>query len=141
MAATLITPGALVQIKKVFQPSELQTIGSAPLSVFDKQRFLPLYISMVLSSGTTLYDFGLGNDFVFISDAGGSVFFSNFYTLETIQNDETVICTPNVSNGFKISSLGDISSGYSLLLTTTTGLDATQGNGVLSLNFFGLVVL
>lgn len=141
MSATLITPGALVQIKKVYQPAELQTIGSAPLNVFDKGRFLPLYISLVLSSGTTPYNFGLGNDFVFVSDVGGQIFFSNFYPLETIQNDETVICTPNQANGFKISSLGDISSTYSLQLTTTTGVDATQGDGILTLNFFGLVAL
>lgn len=141
MSATLITPGALVQIKKVFQPSELQTIGSAPLSIFDRGRFVPLYISMVLSTGTTPYDFGLGNDFVFVSDAGGPIFDSAAYPLETIQNDQTVICTPNAANDFKINRLGDISSGYSLLLTTTTGVDATQGDGILSLNFFGLVVL
>ncbi len=136
----LINGSQLIRIEKSFQPAQLQSIGSNPLSIFTKQRYLPLYIALRLTTGTTPYDFGIGDIFCFVSDLSNSaIFLSNSYPLQTIQNDETVICTPNEANAFKISKLGDIvSMPYTLQLTTITGLDATQGDGILNVIFYGL---
>jgi hypothetical protein len=123
----LIEPPGITKIVTVIQPSDLIAMGSTPVSIYSKSdKLLPFYIVLNLTSGTVSYDFGVGDFFVF-TGAGG-LFFDSVYTLQTIQNDEFVV-------GYARSEFKILTAGippFDLNLTTITGNDATQGDGVLT---------
>jgi hypothetical protein len=118
--------GGTTKIVKTFSPQELQTMGSSPLSIYDKENLIPFFIVMNLTTGTTPYDFGVGDYFQF--NGSGGIFFESVYPLQTIQNDEFVVGYSR--SEFKINTLG--TPPFGLFLTTINGNDATQGDGVLT---------
>jgi hypothetical protein len=128
MSATYLTdPGNITKFVNVIQPLNLITMGSSPIVIYDKSyNLLPFYIVMNLTTGTIPYNFGLGDFFIF-RGAGGD-FFDSTYTLQTIQNDQYVV--GYARQGFKNFSAGN--PPFDLNLTTITGNDATQGDGILT---------
>jgi hypothetical protein len=129
MSATyLIDSPSITKIVTVVQPLDLITMGSAPINIYSKSNnLLPFYIVMNLTTGSIPYDFGALDYFVFIG-AGGD-FFDSVYTLQTIQNDQFVVGYARLL--FKTQSAG--LPPFDLNLTTVTGNDATQGDGVLTI--------
>ena len=123
----LIEPPGISRIVTIIQPSDLITMGSTPIPIYQKSdKLLPFYIVMNLTTGTVPYDFGALDFFVF-TGAGGQ-FFDSVYTLQTIQNDEFVVGYARPD--FKTQTAGI--PPFDLNLTTVTGNDATQGDGVLT---------
>lgn len=136
MSAYLVLPNVGRIIKSVFQPAELQTIGSAPLALLPKNNnFFACQIWMNLTVGSVLYDFAVGAEFEIRGNNNIAVCFSNNYPLQAIQLDEYNMAYLNQADGFKIGrfNLGN----QDLILTTADGTDATQGDGVLTVWVFG----
>jgi hypothetical protein len=124
----LIEPGGISRIVTVIQPSDLINMGSTPIPIYQKSdKLLPFYIVLNLTTGTVPYNFGVGDFFVF-TGSGSGAFFDSFYTLQVIQNDEFVV--GYARSEFKIQTAGI--PPFDLNLTTITGNDATQGDGVLT---------
>lgn len=123
----LLEPSGIVKLTNVFQPAELQTMGSNPLTIYSKKKLIPFYIVLNLTTGTIPYNFS-GPDHITFFGLGGQ-FFDSTYTLQTIQNDEYVV--GYARSEFKIGTLGTNPS-FDLTLSTINGNDATQGDGVLT---------
>jgi hypothetical protein len=123
----LIEPGGITKLVTVIQAADLITMGSAPVPIYLKSNnLLPFYIVMNLTTGTTSYDFSGPDHFVF--NGAGGLFFESNYTLQTIQDDEFHVGYARPE--FKILTAG--SPPFDLNLTTITGNNATQGDGVLT---------
>jgi len=123
----LLEPSGIVKLTNTFQPAELQTMGSNALTIYAKEKIIPFYIVLNLTTGTIPYNFN-GPDHITFFGAGG-MFFDSTYTLQTIQNDEYVV--GYARSGFKILTLGT-NPLFDLTLSTINGADATQGDGVLT---------
>ena len=131
----LIEPPGITKIVTVIQPSDLVTMGSTPVSIYSKSdKLIPFYIVMNLTTGTTPYDFGAADFFQF--NGSGGIFFESTYTLQTIQNDEFVV--GYARSEFKILTAG--SPPFGLELTTITGNDATQGDGILTIYTYCITI-
>lgn len=128
----LIEQSQIVKVVSTFQPAQIITMGTSPLDVISKSDFLiPFYIVMKLTTGTTPYDFGAADHFAFFGNSG--LFFdATGYTLQTIQNDEYHV--GYARTGFKLNTIGV--PPFNLTLSTVTGLDATQGDGDLTINTY-----
>lgn len=129
----LIEQSQIVKVVSTFQPAQIITMGSSPLDVISRSDFLiPFYIVMKLTTGTTPYNFGAADHFAFYGNSG--IFFdaSPGYTLQTIQNDEYHV--GYARTGFKLNTIGV--QPFNLTLSTVTGLNATQGDGVLTINTY-----
>ena len=123
----LIEPPGITKIVTVIQPSDLITMGTVAVPIYQKSdNLLPFYIVLNLTRGSVLYDFGVGDFFVFTGAAG--LFFDSTYTLQTIQDDEFHVGYARPE--FKLLTAGV--PPFDLNLTTITGNDATQGDGVLT---------
>lgn len=122
----LIEPSGIVKLTNIFQPAELQTMGSSALSIYTKENLIPFFIVLNLTTGTTPYDFN-GPDHITFFGSGG-ILFTSTYTLQTIQNDDYVV--GYARSEFKINTLGI--PAFDLTLSTINGNDATQGDGVLT---------
>jgi hypothetical protein len=138
MSATYLTDINYIEIKKaVVLPPDIYGCGTNPLTVVKDINSYPLYMAIELSAGTIAYDFGSGAIFTFQNSVtGNEIFPAAGYTLQVIQGFGICINIPIGIQGFKRN--GVFSLPYSLNLTTQDGTDATQGDGILTITYYGL---
>jgi hypothetical protein len=128
----------LLEVKKaVVLPPDIYGCGTNPFTVIKDINSYPLYMAIELSAGTIAYDFGVGAIFTFQSSVSGNeIFPSAGYTLQVIQGFGICINIPIGIQGFKRGGVDALP--YSLNLTTQDGTDATQGDGILNITYYGL---
>lgn len=125
--AYLIEQPGITRLINVIQPADLITMGSSPVLIYDKvNNLIPFFIVMNLTTGTVPYDFGV-TDFFQFQDVNTNKIFDSTTVLQVIQNDEFVA---GYARQFKTNSFGI--PPFSLYLSTVSGLDATQGDGILT---------
>lgn len=127
-----------IEVKKaVILPADILGCGTNPLTVIKDINSYPLYMAIELSAGTVNYNFGAGAIFTFQSSVSGNdIFVAAGYNLQVIQGFGICINIPLGIQGFKRG--GVTSLPYSLNLTTLDSTDATQGDGILNITYYGL---
>jgi hypothetical protein len=138
MSATYLTDINYIEIKKaVVLPPDIQICGSNPFTVITNINSYPLYMAIELSIGFVLYDFGATGNFTFNgSITGNPIFPSAGYNFQIIQGFGICINYPNGAEGFKKERVKSLP--FDLILTTQDGTDATQGDGILNITYYGL---
>jgi hypothetical protein len=139
MSATYLTfNNQIEKLTTILNPGDLQLMGTNPILVFKNVNSYPLYMVVDCSAGSVLYDFNSGGYFEFYNVMSGlSLFKSATYPLQTIQGFGPSICSPwATSDGFKRGTI--IQLPWDMILTSNNGSDATQGDGFLTVNYYGL---
>jgi hypothetical protein len=134
----LIESAAIEKLTTVLNPADLQTMGSNPILVFRNVNSFPLYMVVDCSAGSVLYDFNAGGYFEFYNTLSGlPLFKSATYPLQVIQGFGPSICSPwSTSDGFKRGTI--IQLPWDMVLTSNNSTDATQGDGILNITYYGL---
>ena len=127
-----------IEVKKaVILPADIYGCGTNPSTVIKDINSYPLYMAIELSAGTIAYDFGAGAIFTFQSSVSGNdIFVAAGYNLQVIQGFGICINIPLGIQGFKRGGVSSLP--YSLNLTTLDSTDATQGDGILNITYYGL---
>jgi hypothetical protein len=138
MSATYLTDINYIEVKKaIIQPFDILVCGSFPVAVIKDLNSYPLYMAIELSAGTVNYDFNVGAIFTFQNSVSGNdIFPAAGYPFQVIQGFQICINIPLGIQGFKRG--GVTSLPYDLILTTQNGTDATQGDGILNITYYGL---
>lgn len=128
-----------IEVKKaVILPADILGCGSTPITVIANLNSYPLYMAIELSSGTVNYNFGAGAIFTFQSSVSGNeIFPAAGYPFQVIQGFGICINYPIGIQGFKRGGVSSLP--YDLILTTQDATDATLGDGILNITYYGLI--